>query len=40
MARRPLPGLGTLLARLRLDERVVWIKPGDIVLATARRPSA
>ena len=40
MARRPLPGLGTLLARLGLDDRVMWIKPGDIVLATARRPSA
>ena len=40
MARMPLPALGKLLTRLRLNDRVMWIKPGDIVLATARRPSA
>ena len=39
MARMPLPALGKLLTRLRLNDRVMWIKPGDIVLATARRPS-
>jgi len=26
------------LAWLGLDGRIVWINPGDIVLATARRP--
>jgi 2-polyprenyl-3-methyl-5-hydroxy-6-metoxy-1,4-benzoquinol methylase len=38
MARRPLPALGRLLTRLRLADRVVWITPGDIMLATAHRP--
>jgi 2-polyprenyl-3-methyl-5-hydroxy-6-metoxy-1,4-benzoquinol methylase len=40
MARRPLPALRKLLTWFRLNDRVIWIKPGDIVLATARRPSA
>ena len=35
---RPLPALHTLLTRLHVDERVVSITPGDIILATARRP--
>ena len=38
MARRPLPWLATLLGRLGLAERVVWITPGDVMLASARRP--
>jgi len=38
MARVPLPALGRLLAWQGLEDRVVWLTPGDIVLATARRP--
>ena len=33
-----LPLLSKSLAWLGLNDRVVWINPGDIVLATARRP--
>lgn len=38
IAGRPLPVAATMLRLLRLDSRVVWIDPGDIVLADARRP--
>ena len=38
MVRMPLPGLARSLTRLRMSDRVVWINPGDIILATARRP--
>jgi len=39
MVRMPLPALGKVLSWQGLDGRVVWITPGDIILATARRPS-
>ena len=38
IARMRLPLLSKSLAWLGLNDRVVWINPGDIVLATARRP--
>jgi SAM-dependent methyltransferase len=38
MARRPLPALAALVRRLGLNERVLWITPGDVMLAIARRP--
>ncbi len=37
MARRPLPLLAGLLQRLGLGDRVLWITPGDVMLAIARR---
>ena len=38
ITRMRLPILSWPLAWLGLDGRIVWINPGDIVLATARRP--
>lgn len=38
MVRRPLPAVAALLRRLGLDERVVWIRPGDIMWMIAHRP--
>jgi DNA-binding response OmpR family regulator len=38
MARRPLPRLAALANRLGLGDRVLWITPGDVILAIARRP--
>jgi len=40
MARRPLPSLATLARRLGLADRVLWLTPGDVMLAIARRPAA
>lgn len=40
MARRPLPSLAALARRLGLADRVLWITPGDVMLAIARRPEA
>jgi SAM-dependent methyltransferase len=37
MAARPLPFLHAALRRMGMDRRVVWINPGDIILALARR---
>jgi SAM-dependent methyltransferase len=38
MVRRPLPTVARVATRLGLDERVLWITPGDVMLAIARRP--
>lgn len=39
MAQRPLPMLAAPLRWLRVSDRALWIKPGDVMLATAHRPS-
>jgi 2-polyprenyl-3-methyl-5-hydroxy-6-metoxy-1,4-benzoquinol methylase len=38
MAKRPLPMLAASLRWFRLSDRVLWITPGDVILAIARRP--
>jgi 2-polyprenyl-3-methyl-5-hydroxy-6-metoxy-1,4-benzoquinol methylase len=39
MAQRPLPVLAAPLHRFGLSDRVLWITPGDVMLAIARRPA-
>ncbi len=36
MSRMSMSTVAKLLKALRLDERVVWFNPGDIIMATAR----